>query len=275
LHTTFNQTGAVTGRLSSTDPNLQNIPIRTELGVQVRKAFVARSPGWQLLSVDYSQIELRILAHICKDPELVGAFMRNEDVHAATASKVFNVPLDKVTSEQRRFAKVVNFGVLYGMSGFGLAQRSDLSREEAMPIVDAYFERFKGINGYLEETKKKLRELTYVETLMGRRRYLPEIRSSNFAIRSSAERMAVNLPIQGTAAEIIKIAMIRLQDRMDDLRMESQMLLQVHDELIFDVPEQELDQMQALCLEIMPKAMALDVPLKVDMKHAPNWGDMG
>lgn len=274
IHTTFNQTGAVTGRLSSTDPNLQNIPIRTEVGVKVRKAFTSRAPDWLLLSVDYSQIELRILAHICKDPELLGAFQRNEDIHTATASKVFNVPLDKVTSEQRRFAKVVNFGVLYGMSGFGLAQRSELSRDEALPIVEAYFERFKGINRYLEDTRKKLRDLTYVETLNGRRRYIPEIKSANFAIRSSAERMAVNLPIQGTAAEIIKIAMIRLQDRMDDLKMKSQMLLQVHDELIFDVPGNEIDQMEALCTEIMPSAMKLDVPLKVDMKHGKNWGEL-
>ncbi|MSQ32280.1 MAG: DNA polymerase I [Dehalococcoidia bacterium] len=274
IHTTFNQTGAVTGRLSSTDPNLQNIPIRTEVGVKVRKAFTSRAPDWLLLSVDYSQIELRILAHICKDPELLGAFQRNEDVHSATASKVFNVPLEKVTGDQRRFAKVVNFGVLYGMSGFGLAQRSDLSRDEALPIIEAYFERFKGINKYLEDTKKKLRDLTYVETMNGRRRYIPEIKSANFAIRSSAERMAVNLPIQGTAAEIIKIAMIRLQDRMDDLKMKSQMLLQVHDELIFDVPENEIDQMEALCTEIMPSAMKLDVPLKVDMKHGKNWGEL-
>lgn len=274
VHTTFNQTGAITGRLSSTEPNLQNIAVRDELGKKVRKAFTSRGPGWLLLSVDYSQIELRILAHICKDPELLGAFQRNEDIHTATASKVFNVPIDKVTGDQRRFAKVVNFGVLYGMSGFGLAQRSDLSRDEALPIIEAYFDRFKGINKYLEDTKKKLRDLTYVETMNGRRRYIPEIKSANFAIRSSAERMAVNLPIQGTAAEIIKIAMIRLQDRMDDLKMKSQMLLQVHDELIFDVPENEIDQMEALCQEIMPAAMKLDVPLKVDMKHAKNWGEI-
>ncbi|MBI2867661.1 MAG: DNA polymerase I [Chloroflexi bacterium] len=275
LHTSFNQTGAVTGRLSSSDPNLQNIPVRTELGRQIRRAFVAPgAPAWQLLSADYSQIELRILAHLCQDQRLMEAFHRGEDIHAATASQVFSVSLKEVTPEQRRFAKVVNFGILYGMSEFGLAQRSDLSREEAGPIIKAYFERYPGIMRYLEETKRKARELGYVETILGRRREIPEINSSNRQVQQAAERMAVNMPIQGTAADIIKIAMVQLQQRMDALRMRSKMLLQVHDELIFEVPEAETEAMKALVQELMPAAIPMSVPLKVDMKMGTSWGDL-
>ncbi|MBI4234162.1 MAG: DNA polymerase I [Chloroflexi bacterium] len=283
IHTSFNQTGAVTGRLSSSDPNHQTSPIRTELGRRVRSAFIAQgAPQWQLLSADYSQVELRILAHFSRDEKLVEAFEQDKDIHAATASEVFGVPLEQVSSEQRRFAKMVNFGILYGMGEFGLAQRSDLTREEAGPIIQSYFAKYPGISRYLDETKRKARALGYVETLLGRRRSIPEVNSTNAQVRAAAERMAVNMPIQGTAADIIKVAMVRLQEHMGRLRLRSKMLLQVHDELIFEVPGEELEQMTALVLEIMPNpstssgqaAIPLSVPLKVDVKVGRSWGEM-
>ena len=273
VHTTYSQCGAATGRLSSNDPNLQNIPVRTEMGRRIREAFIAQK-DWLLLSADYSQIELRILAHITRDAGLMGAFQRDEDIHAATASKVFNVPLKDVTGDQRRFAKVVNFGLLYGMGEFGLATRADLSRAEAAPIIEQYFAQFPGIQHYLDDTKRSVREKGYVETLLGRRRYIPEIHAANQQIRSAGERMAINAPIQGTAADIMKVGMIRLQERMDKAKVKSRILLQVHDELIFEVPPVELDEMQALVLDVLPKAMDMAVPLKVDLKHGRTWGEM-
>ena len=275
LHTTLSQTVAATGRLSSSDPNLQNIPVRTDLGRRIREAFVAENaPEWTLLSADYSQIELRILAHISQDPGLIDAFNRDEDIHTATASQLFNVPLEEVTAEHRRFAKVVNFGLVYGMSEFGLASRSDRSREEAAPIIQEYFSKYPGILRYLDDTKGIAREKGYVQTLLGRRRYLPEVHADNFQIRSAGERMAVNMPIQGTAADITKIAMIRLQGRMEEMGLRSRMILQVHDELIFETPLEEIEALKGLTLEVMPGAMELAVPLKVDLKQGRTWGEM-
>ena len=274
LHTTLSQTVAATGRLSSSDPNLQNIPVRTELGKRIRDAFVAEGRDWTLLSADYSQIELRVLAHMSEDAGLTEAFSRNEDIHSATASQVFNVPIKEVTPDQRRFAKVVNFGLVYGMGEFGLASRADTTREQAAPIIQEYFRKYPGILKYLDETKKMAREKGYVETMLGRRRYLPEVHAGNFQVRAAAERMAVNMPIQGTAADIIKLAMINLDKRMEATRMKSRMILQVHDELIFETPQDELEAMKGLVQELMPHAVELKVPLRVDMKVGRTWGDM-
>ena len=275
VHTTFSQTVAATGRLSSSDPNLQNIPVRTAMGRRVREAFVAVDrPSWCLLSADYSQIELRILAHMTQDPALIDAFRRDEDIHAATAARVYDVPLAEVTAEQRRFAKVVNFGLIYGMGEFGLATRADLSREVAGPIIEEYFRKYPGIQQYLDETKRTAHQLGYVQTLCGRRRYIPELKAANRQIRSSGERMAVNMPIQGTAADIMKIGMIQVQQEMDRLGLESRMTLQVHDELIFETPENEIETLQGMLLEVLPAAMELVVPLKVDLKRGRTWGEM-
>ena len=276
LHTDFNQTATTTGRLSSSNPNLQNIPVRTELGGQVRLAFVAGDVGPEplLLSADYSQIELRIMAHITEDPGLVGAFARDEDIHAATASQVFGVPLSEVTPDMRRRAKVFNFGVLYGLSEFGLSQREGISREEAAEFIKTYFAKYPGIREYSEETVRRTREVGYAETLLGRRRYIPEINSPNVNVRQAAERAAINMPVQGTAADIIKIAMNRIDAEMQGRRLASRMILQVHDELIFECPAGELDEVRQMALDIMPRPLELRVPLKVDTKVGENWGEM-
>ena len=276
LHTEFNQAGAITGRLSSRDPNLQNIPVRTALGEQVRRAFVARDvgPDPYLLSADYSQIELRIMAHITEDSALVEAFQRDEDIHAATASQVFGVSLDEVTPAMRRRAKVFNFGVLYGLSEYGLSLRERISREEAAEFIRTYFEKYPGIKRYVEETVERVRKLGYAETLFGRRRYLPEITSGNFNVRQAAERAAINMPVQGTAADIIKIAMNRIAAEMERRRMRSLLTLQVHDELMFECPGDELEEVRSLALDIMPKAGEMKVALKVDTKVGKNWGEM-
>ncbi len=275
VHTSYNQTGSATGRMSSSDPNLQNIPIRTEMGRQVRKAFVADgAPDWLLFSADYSQIELRVLAHISQDPGLLEAFQRGEDIHSSTASLMFDVPLNEVDADQRRIAKVLNFGVIYGLSAHGISQQTGFSREEGASFIEAYFNKYPGINDYLEEVKVKARADQYVETLLGRRRYLPDINSSNFNVRGGAERMAINMPIQGTAADIMKLAMIRVQNRLDDEGLRTKMLLQVHDELVFETPKEEMDALKDLVFDEMPAAMNLDVTLKVDAKWGPTWGDM-
>ncbi|HAA94905.1 MAG TPA: DNA polymerase I [Dehalococcoidia bacterium] len=275
VHTSYNQTGSATGRMSSSDPNLQNIPIRTELGRQVRRAFVAEgAPDWLLFSADYSQIELRVLAHISQDPGLLEAFQRGEDIHASTASLMFDVPLNDVDSEQRRIAKVLNFGVIYGLSPHGISQQTGFSREEGASFIETYFAKYPGINQYLEEVKAKARAEQYVETLLGRRRYLPDINSSNFNVRGGAERMAINMPIQGTAADIMKLAMIRVQKRLEEENLETKMLLQVHDELVFETPKEEMDALRDLVFDEMPGAMDLDVILKVDAKWGITWGDM-
>ena len=275
VHTSYNQTGSATGRISSSDPNLQNIPIRTELGRQVRRAFVAEgAPDWQLFSADYSQIELRVLAHLSQDPGLLEAFQRGEDIHSSTASLMFEVPINEVDSEMRRVAKVLNFGVIYGLSPHGISQQTGFSREQGREFIDTYFAKYPGISEYLETVKSQARADQYVETALGRRRYLPEISSPNFNTRGGAERMAINMPIQGTAADIMKLAMVRVQRRLDAEEMQTKMLLQVHDELVFETPREELDALQALVFDEMPAAMSLDVTLKVDAKWGDNWGDM-
>ncbi|MCH2675191.1 MAG: DNA polymerase I [Chloroflexota bacterium] len=275
VHTSYNQTGSATGRMSSSDPNLQNIPIRTELGRQVRKAFVADgAPDWLLFSADYSQIELRVLAHISQDPGLLEAFQRGEDIHSSTASLMFEVPLNEVNAEQRRIAKVLNFGVIYGLSPHGISQQTGFSREEGASFIENYFSKYPGINDYLEQVKVKARTDQYVETLLGRRRYLPDINSPNFNVRGGAERMAINMPIQGTAADIMKLAMIKVQNRLDEEGLQTKMLLQVHDELVFETPKEEMSALKDLVFDEMPAAMDLDVTLKVDAKWGQTWGDM-
>lgn len=274
VHTNFNQAGTATGRLSSSDPNLQNIPIRGEMGNKIRKAIIA-PPGAYLLSADYSQIDLRALAHLSQDPGLIAAFAQDEDIHATTASKLFGIPADEVTPEMRRNAKTVNFGVIYGMSDYGLEQATNLSREEAAQFIALYFEKYPGVKEYLEATKEQARKLGYVKTVLGRRRFLPEINSSNRMVREAAERMAINAPVQGSSADIIKIAMINLHREMERRNLKSKMLLQIHDELLFEVPEGEVAEMKSLVSELMPRAFELRVPVKIDIKLGKNWAEMG
>ena len=275
IHTSYNQTGSATGRVSSNDPNVQNIPVRTELGRRVRKAFVAENAAdWTLLSADYSQIELRVLAHLSQDAGLLEAFRSGQDIHAATASSVYGVPVGDVVPDMRRIAKVMNFGVIYGLSPFGISQQTDLSPEEGRQFIETYFGRYPGIRRYIDSVKSQVRKTGYVQTLLGRRRYIPEARSSNYHVMSAGERMAINMPIQGTAAEIIKVAMVRIQERLDDMKLRSLMIIQVHDELIFEVPMDELDGLRAIVLELMPSAMKLAVPLDVELKAGFTWGDM-
>lgn len=273
VHTSFNQTATATGRLSSSDPNLQNIPIRGELGNQVRRAFIA-APGHLLVGADYSQIELRILAHLSQDAGLLKAFTEDKDIHAATASEVFGVSLSEVTADMRRIAKVVNFGVAYGMSDYGLEQATELSREQSTRFIASYFERYPRVKDYIESTKRQARERGYVETLLGRRRYIPEMNSPNRQLREAAERMAVNMPVQGAAADIIKVAMVDLQREIDRNGMMSRMLLQVHDELLLEAPQGELEEARKLVGAKMSQAVKLSVPLKVDVKVGHNWGEM-
>ena len=275
VHTSYNQTGSATGRVSSNDPNVQNIPVRTELGRRVRKAFVAQdAPNWMLLAADYSQIELRILAHLSKDAGLLEAFESGQDIHSATASQVYGVPLDQVVPDMRRIAKVMNFGVIYGLSPFGISQQTGLSPDEGKQFIDTYFGRYPGIRDYIDSVKVQIAGSGFVETLMGRRRYIPEINSSSFHVRAAGERMAINMPIQGTAADIIKIAMVRMQERLDAQQLRSLMIIQVHDELIFESPREELDDLRSIVLEVMPSAMELEVPLDVEVKTGVTWGDM-
>ena len=273
LHTSFNQTGTTTGRLSSSEPNLQNIPIRGETGSKIRKAIIA-PPGDYLLSADYSQIDLRVLAHLSQDPGLIAAFAQDEDIHATTASKIFGIPVGEVTGEMRRNAKTVNFGVVYGMSEYGLEQATDLSREEAAQFIALYFDKYPKVKEYLEATKEQARKLGYVQTMLGRRRFLPEINSPNRMVREAAERMAINAPVQGSSADIIKVAMINLHREMEKKRLKSKMLLQIHDELLFEVPEEEVEEMKTLVSELMPQAIQLCVPVKIDIKLGRNWGEM-
>ncbi len=269
------QVNPATGRVSSNDPNVQNIPVRTELGREVRRAFVAHdAPEWTLLAADYSQIELRILADLSEDGGLIEAFESGQDIHAATASSVYGVAIDEVDSEMRRIAKIMNFGVIYGLSPFGMSQQTGLSPEEGKAFIGAYFGKYPGLETYIDGIKRSVRDDGYVETLKGRRRYIPEIRSANFHQRSAGERMAINMPIQGTAADILKLAMVRLQVEMDARDLRSMMILQVHDELIFESPQDELDEIKALVSDLMPAAMDLAVPLDVDVKTGANWGDM-
>ena len=271
VHTTFNQALTATGRLSSSNPNLQNIPIRTERGRIIRRAFVPGEEGWSIMSADYSQIELRIMAHLSGDSHLVEAFRTGVDVHAATASKIFRLPVDKVTADQRRVAKTANFGIMYGISSFGLAQRLGVSRAEAKKIIDDYFESFPAIVSFIEKTKESARDKGYVETLLGRRRYIKDIDARNASLRALAERNAVNAPIQGTSADIIKIAMIRIDDALRDRGMRSRMVLQIHDELVFEVPEDEIKPLGILVREIMENVLTLSVPLTVECNYGKDW----
>ena len=275
VHTSYNQTGSATGRVSSSDPNLQNIPIRTELGRQVRKAFVAEnSPDWLLLSADYSQIELRVLAHLSQDAGLMEAFRRGEDIHSATASLMYDVPLDQVTLDMRRIAKVLNFGVIYGLSAYGISQQTEFTTEEGQRFIETYFNKYPGIQRYIDSVKEQVMGIGYVATILGRRRYVPDIRSSNYNVRQAAERAAVNMPIQGGAADIVKLAMIRLNRRMEEEGLRARMLLQVHDELMFEVPTEEVEVLQEMVYQEMPRALELTVPLKVDVKKGYTWGDL-
>jgi len=273
VHTSFNQTRTTTGRLSSSEPNLQNIPVRGEMARQIRCAFIAPR-GSCLFAGDYSQIDLRALAHLSQDPELVRAFQQDEDIHAATAAQLFNVDRSQVTADMRRLAKTVNFGVIYGMSEYGLEQATELSREEAAQFIAAYFARYPRVKEYLESTKKQARDSSYVQTIMGRRRFIPEINSANRQVREAAERMAINMPVQGTSADIIKVAMINLGRELEKQHFKSRMLLQVHDELIFEVPDEEMKTVQQLVPQLMSVAVQLSVPLKVDTKQGQNWGEM-
>ncbi|MBN1317224.1 MAG: DNA polymerase I [Anaerolineales bacterium] len=278
IHTSYNQAGAITGRIASSQPNLQNIPIRTEMGRLVRRAFVAR-PGCQFLAADYSQVELRVLAHICQDPALLDAFENDQDIHATTAATVNRIPIDQVTTDQRRFAKSVNFGLLYGMSAFRLARESDLTLDEATKFVEAYFASFPNVRGYLNDTIRLAKEQGWIETVLGRRRYFPVLERSSSGrtsalARQRAEREAVNFPIQGTAADIIKIAMINLHHALIDGKFESKMILQVHDELVLEVPDNELEVVKELVVNIMAQAYRLRTELKVDTKVGHNWLDM-
>ncbi len=271
IHTNFMQTVTATGRLSSNNPNLQNIPIRSEKGKEIRKAFVPRSPEYQIMSADYSQIELRIIAALSGDKNMIQAFQQGMDIHTATASKVFNVPFDSVTRDQRSAAKAVNFGIIYGQSAFGLSQALNISRTEAKTIIDSYFEQFGQLKSYMDSIIHVAREKGYVETIMKRRRYLPDINSANAVVRGFAERNAINAPIQGSAADIIKMAMIAVHKSMKKEGVKSKMILQVHDELVFDVHISEKLLMQVLVKEAMEKAVDLVVPMEVEMELANNW----
>jgi DNA polymerase-1 len=273
VHTTFGQTGTATGRLSSTNPNLQNIPIRTELGREIRAAFIAE-PGHVLLAADYSQIELRLLAHYSKDKLLVEAFRRGDDIHTLTASQVFGVPPLMVTPEHRRAAKVVNFGIVYGLSAFGLSQNLGIEPSEARKFIDAYFEKYAGVRAFIDATLEQTRRDQKVKTLFGRIRPIPDINSKNATQRGFAERTAVNTPLQGTAADLIKLAMIRIDEEIRQRGLKSRMTLQVHDELVFEVPESEVETMKPLVREHMEKAYALEVPMVVEIGVGPNWRDM-
>ena len=271
IHTSYNQAVAATGRLSSNNPNLQNIPIRTERGKEVRKAFIPRDENHVLLAADYSQIELRLIAEFSKDPSMVEAFVKGEDIHTATAAKVFGVELDEVTREQRGNAKTVNFGIIYGVSAFGLSQQTTLSRSESSEIIKSYFQTYPGIRDYIESQKELARKDGFVETMFGRRRYLKDINSRNAMVRSHAERNAVNAPIQGTAADIIKLAMIKIHEELEKSDYKTKMLLQVHDELVFDVPKEELDLVKPIIQKAMETAANTEVPLIVDFGFGDNW----
>ncbi|MDI3257621.1 MAG: DNA polymerase I [Kyrpidia sp.] len=271
IHTCFQQAVTATGRLSSTDPNLQNIPVRVEEGRRLRQAFIPSEPGWKMVSADYSQIELRVLAHFSKDPALIQAFRDDLDVHARTAAEVFEVPQEEVTPAMRRQAKAVNFGIVYGISDYGLSQNLGIPRKQAAEFIERYFSKFPLVKSFMEEMVARARRDGYVTTLLGRRRYLPDIHSSNYNLRSFAERTAMNTPIQGSAADIIKRAMVEVDRRMRASGVRARMLLQVHDELVFEVPPDELGRIRELVKTAMESAVPLDVPLKVDIHIGENW----
>ena len=272
VHTSYNQTVTATGRLSSSNPNLQNIPIRTLEGKRIRQAFIA-PPGWEIVSADYSQIELRILAHLSDDKVLIEAFTSGEDIHSRTASNIFGIFPEMVNADMRRQAKVINFGILYGMSAFGLSRELGVPQRLAQVYIDEYFNRYQGVRNYLDKIIYNAKADGYVKTLLNRRRYLPEINSSNAAIRQFAERMAVNTPIQGTAADLIKIAMINISTLLKKKRLSSCMIMQVHDELVFEVPSTEKHEVMSLVRKEMEEVIELNVPLKVDIASGKNWDE--
>lgn len=272
VHTSYNQTVTATGRLSSSDPNLQNIPIRTEEGNRIRQAFIPEK-GWQIISADYSQIELRILAHLSQDEMLLKAFQEDEDIHARTASEVFHVAMEDVTPQRRREAKVINFGIIYGMSAYGLSQQLGVEPKVAQAYIDEYFKKYAGVRAYIEKGLEEARKKGYVTTLLNRRRYLPEIHSPTAFIRQASERMAINTPLQGTAADIIKVAMIRIQNRIEALGLSTKMIMQVHDELVFETPEEEFQQVVPLIQREMETVLKLSVPLRISTQAGKNWAE--
>jgi DNA polymerase-1 len=273
IHTTFNQTQAATGRLSSSDPNLQNIPIRTELGMRIRAGFIAEH-GCLFVGADYSQVELRLLAHLSGDAELTRGFLEGEDIHTATACGVFGVSPAEVTPELRRRAKVINFGILYGMSPFGLSRELGIGGREARQYIDQYFSRYPGVRDYIEGVKVQARKDGFVRTILGRRRYLRDIDSRNKVMREAAERMAINAPIQGSAADIIKLAMIRIDREFRELGMRARLVLQVHDELIAEAPDGEAGETEKIVRGAMTGAASLSVPLTVALSRGKNWGEI-
>jgi DNA polymerase-1 len=270
VHTTYSQTTAVTGRLASNEPNLQNIPIRTPAGRRIREAFIAPA-GSKIVSADYSQIELRIMAHLSGDENLKRAFARGDDVHRATAAEVFGLPLDKVTHDERRTAKVINFGLIYGMSSFGLAQNLGIERATAQAYIESYFARYPGVKRFMDQTRERARSQGYVETVFGRRLWLPEMKSGSPMRRQAAERAAINAPMQGTAADLIKLAMVAVQNFLEQLKLRTMLIMQVHDELVLEVPQNELEQVTAKLRELMQSVAKLDVPLLVDVGVGDNW----
>lgn len=273
IHTRFNQALTQTGRLSSTEPNLQNIPIRLEEGRKIRQAFIPSEPDSVMFAADYSQIELRVLAHIADDEKLIDAFLHDLDIHTATAADVFHVSQEEVDSNMRRQAKAVNFGIVYGISDYGLSQSLGITRKEAGTFIDRYLQTYPGVKEYMDSIIREAKEKGFVTTLMQRRRYIPEITSRNFNLRGFGERTAMNTPIQGSAADIIKKAMIDVAERLENEKLRSKLLLQVHDELIFEVPKEEIEIMKQLVPEVMEQAIQLKVPLKVDYSYGPTWYD--
>ncbi|MFB6306727.1 MAG: DNA polymerase, partial [Flavobacteriales bacterium] len=271
IHTSYNQAVTSTGRLSSNDPNLQNIPIRTEQGRKIRAAFVPRDKDHILLAADYSQIELRIMAELSQDEGMVSAFKEGRDIHAATASKVYGTPHDKVDKEQRRKAKTVNFGIIYGISAYGLSQRINISRKEAAEIIDTYFEQYPDVKKYMDTSIEFARNHGYVQTIKGRKRYLNDINSNNATVRGFAERNAINAPIQGSAADMIKIAMIDIYNAMKKQNFRSKMILQVHDELVFDAHKNEIQELENMAVKKMKNAFNMNIPIKVDTGTGQNW----
>jgi DNA polymerase-1 len=271
VHTTFHQLMAATGRMASSDPNLQNIPIRSDAGREIRKAFVPEKEGWVLLSADYSQIELRVMAALSGDDAMAEAFQRGLDIHTATAAKVYNVPLEETTSDMRRTAKMVNFGIIYGISAFGLSLRLGIPRTEAGQIIDSYFIQYPGVKEFMEREVEDARKRGFVSTLTGRRRFLRDINSSNATVRNATERVAMNTPIQGTAADMIKLAMITVDRLLRDGGFKTRMLLQVHDELLFEVPNDEVEQVRPIIVDAMQHALPLRVPVIVETGTGKNW----
>ena len=272
VHTSFNQSVAATGRLSSSNPNLQNIPVRTEMGREIRKSFITKEGNW-LLSADYSQVELRILAHLSEDESLIEAFNDGEDIHTRTAIEIFGTTAERLDAEARRMAKAVNFGIVYGLSAFGLSRQLKIFPKEAKKFIDQYFQLYKNVKTYMEETIEAARKTGYTLTLMNRKRYLPDLNSKNRQAREAAERVAINTRVQGSAADLIKLAMINLDREIKGKNLKSRMILQVHDELVFECPPREEEEMRALVKTEMEEVMPLKVPLVVDMGWGENWND--